>query len=150
MLNSISISVSDDESDEIAGRMRVRVRKKRKRLGFRARSDAVRRIVRMIVRYWPLLIFMPAIVILLFFELPSIGSKPEVKQVPDLAIEKEKMGNLDRPRTRMVNGVRERKFLAYFSVYIICFIFFESALQEVSVFKGKIFFFFHSILLGRC
>lgn len=114
MLNSISISVSDDESDEIAGRMRVRVRKKRKRLGFRARSDAVRRIVRMIVRYWPLLIFMPAILILLFFELPSIGSKPEVKQVPDLAVEKENMGNLDRPRTRMVNGVRERKFLAYF------------------------------------
>ncbi|KAJ8621036.1 hypothetical protein MRB53_029565 [Persea americana] len=107
MLNSISISVSDDESDEIAGRMRVRVRKKRKRLGFRARSDAVRRIVRMIVRYWPLLIFMPAILILLFFELPSIGSKPEVKQVPDLAVEKENMGNLDRPRTRMVNGVRE-------------------------------------------
>lgn len=152
MLNSISISVSDDDSDDIAGRMRVR--KKRKRLGFGSRSDAARRIFRMISRYWPFLIFVPAIVILLFFDLPSIGSKPEVKLGRDLAPEKKKIPSV---RTRIVNGVRERKLLTYLRcLYIfhplqICRVFMD-IMQGVSVFfllEKLLLYFFYCISVWR-
>lgn len=125
--NNISISVSDDESDEL-GRMRVRVRRKRKKHGHnRVRTEFTQRLIRLFVKYWMLLIFLPAAV-LLIFEATRIGRKPglainsEVNEVRkpgltgNLELSKEKdpsqeKSNLNRldPTTHVVRGVRERK-----------------------------------------
>ncbi|XVF58915.1 hypothetical protein PTKIN_Ptkin07bG0104400 [Pterospermum kingtungense] len=125
--NSISISVSDDESDEL-GRMQVRVRRKRKKHGHnRVRTELTQRLIRWFVKYWMLLIFLPASV-LLIFEATRIGRKPglvvnsEVNEVKkpsflgnsELSKVKEpsqdKNSNLNRldPTTHVVGGVRER------------------------------------------
>lgn len=131
--NSISISVSDDESDELS-RMRVRVRRKRKKLGHRFKNEFVRRVVRNLVKYWALLIFLPAIGLLLY-EAWSIGWKsssavnpeattsqkntlvdPELSTVNNTTLEKKSDGNLNRldPTTRVIQGVRQRKFEPFF------------------------------------
>ncbi|XP_007017434.2 PREDICTED: uncharacterized protein LOC18591320 [Theobroma cacao] len=127
--NSISISVSDDESDEL-GRMRVRVRRKRKKHGHhRARTEFTQRLIRLFVKYWTLLIFLPAAV-LLIFEATRIGRKPglvvnseinevkkpnllgnlELSKLKELSQEKKIDSNLNRldPTTHVVGGVRER------------------------------------------
>ncbi|XVE83468.1 hypothetical protein DITRI_Ditri16bG0090500 [Diplodiscus trichospermus] len=127
--NSISISVSDEESDEL-GRMRVRVRRKRKKHGHhRVRTELTQRLVRLFVKYWMILIFLPAAV-LLVFEATRIGRKPglvvnsEVNEVkkPNLSgnselgkvkepnQEKKSDSNLNRldATTHVVGGVRER------------------------------------------
>ncbi|KAK9010622.1 hypothetical protein V6N11_043502 [Hibiscus sabdariffa] len=126
--NSISILVSDDESDE-HGRKRVRPRRKRKKHGHhRARSELNQLLIRLFVRYWMLLIFLPAAV-LIIFEVTSVGRKPglvvnsEVNEVkkPNLmgnseltklkeATQRKKTdSNLNRldPTTHVVGGVRE-------------------------------------------
>ncbi|XVF36178.1 hypothetical protein REPUB_Repub19eG0035600 [Reevesia pubescens] len=127
--NSISILVSDDESDEL-GRMRVRVRRRRKKHGhLRVRTELTQRLIRWFVRYWMLLIFLPAAVLLLF-EATRIGRKPglvvnsevnevkkpnfssnsELSKVKELQQEKKSDSNLNRldPTTHVVGGVRER------------------------------------------
>ncbi|CAN6561791.1 unnamed protein product [Malus baccata var. baccata] len=107
--NSISISVSDDEADEL-GRMRVRVRRKRKKLGQRLKH----RIARKLVRYWALLIFIPALGLFLF-EASRIGKKPSLVEserntVKNPSLEKNPNANLNRldHTTRVVGGVRQR------------------------------------------
>lgn len=125
---NISISVSDDESDEL-GRMRVRARRKRKKLGHR------RLLRKLFLRYWTLLVIVPA-ACLLVFEATRIGrSRPSlnlnsnsvttrnrvnVSSTP--ALGKEPQGNLNRldPTTHVVAGVRERMFnlLLHFILFI--------------------------------
>ncbi|XP_059455456.1 probable hexosyltransferase MUCI70 isoform X2 [Corylus avellana] len=108
--NSISISVSDSDSDEL-GRMRVRVRRKRKKPGHRVKNELVRRVIRAILKYWTLLIFLPAAG-LLVFEASRIGRKPSLVVNSELGAAKKPKseGNLNRldPTTRVVGGVRER------------------------------------------
>lgn len=108
--NSVSISVSDDESDEL-GRMRVRARRKRKKLGHK------RLLRKLLLKYWMLLIIIPAAG-LLVFEVTSIGRKPNLKLNSETkthesrpTLVKESLGNLNRldPTTHVVAGVRERK-----------------------------------------
>ncbi|OAY78845.1 hypothetical protein ACMD2_08162, partial [Ananas comosus] len=130
MLNSISISVSDD--DEFAGKMRVRVRQKRKKPDHHhhhlRRREILRRALRTVVRWWPLLLFLPAIALLLF-ESSKLGRSPrdegakpdlvtsagvstlrsEVSRSDRVTVSGESLGNLNRldHTTRVVNGVRE-------------------------------------------
>ncbi|KAK8673695.1 hypothetical protein V6N13_112013 [Hibiscus sabdariffa] len=126
--NSIFILVSDEESDEL-GRKRVRAWRKRKKRGHhRVRNELNQRLIRLFVKYWMLLIFLPAAV-LIIFEVTSVGRKPgpvvnsEVNEVKksnlmgnsELTKLKEptqgnKSGrNLNRldPITHVVGGVRE-------------------------------------------
>ncbi|XP_061997346.1 probable hexosyltransferase MUCI70 [Rosa rugosa] len=117
--NSVSISVSDDESDEL-GRMRVRVRRKRKKLGHRFKNEFLRRVVRSLVKYWALLILLPAIGLLLYeawsigWKSPQLNNKSEkpslVHSELNASSEKKSEGNLNRldPITRVIHGVRER------------------------------------------
>ncbi|CAK9171760.1 unnamed protein product [Ilex paraguariensis] len=115
--NGISISVSDDEPDDLAGKINVRARRKRKKLGFRGKNELVHRFLRQLVKWWPVLLFLPAAGLLLF-EASRIGrkTKPLISELvspmkPDPILEKTE-GNLNRldPTTRVVGGVRERKF----------------------------------------
>ncbi|KDP38449.1 hypothetical protein JCGZ_04374 [Jatropha curcas] len=111
--NSISITVSDEESDEL-GRMRVRVRRKRKKhQGHRIKNDLGQRVLRILLKYWMVLIFLPAAG-LLVFEASRIGKKPSLYSnsvhhgttIPDLKINqgtgeskiKENLDRLDPPR----------------------------------------------------
>lgn len=124
--NSISISVSDDDSDEL-GRVRARVRKKRKKPGFRNNGNGLSRwLLRKLVKYWMVLIFLPAAGLLLF-EASSFVMRPEVGKTPSHSDsqlspikkpsqEKKSDGNLNRldPTTRVVGGVRERKWAFFF------------------------------------
>lgn len=110
--HTVSISVSDDESDEL-GRMRVRARRKRKKLGHK------RLLRKLLLKYWMLLIILPAAGLLLY-EASRIGRTPNFdinhrierprNQIDRLA--KEPHTNLNRldPTTHVVSGVRERKF----------------------------------------
>lgn len=138
--NSVSISVSDDDSDEL-GRMRVRVRsRKRKKPGYRFKNELARRVVRKLVRYWTLLIFLAAAGLLLL-EASRIGSKSSSGfiQKPDVvhsnhgstnspSLDRKSEGNLNRldPTTRVVGGVRERKLIyvcARARVFLLSFFF---------------------------
>lgn len=134
--NSISISVSDEDSDEL-GRMRVRVRsRKRKKPVYRFKNELARRVVRKLVRYWAVLIFIAAAGLLLF-EASRIGRKSGLVvhsgfiQKPNIvhsdhssmnkpSLEKKSEGNLNRldPTTRVVGGVRERK-LAFNNILLV-------------------------------
>ncbi|GMJ15355.1 hypothetical protein like AT5G42660 [Hibiscus trionum] len=127
--NSISISVSDDDPDEL-GRMRVRVRRKRKKHGDqRGRTEFTQRLIRWLVKFWMLLVFLPAAA-LLIFEATRIGRKPglavnsevnEVKKPNSLGNKEPRtevkalsqankpdstLNRLD-PTTHVVGGVRE-------------------------------------------
>ncbi|GAV71606.1 DUF616 domain-containing protein [Cephalotus follicularis] len=122
--NSISISVSDDDLDEL-GRMRVRVRRKRKKHGHRVKNEFARRLIRLLLRYWALLIFLPAAA-LLIFEVSRMPRKPSLEvdsklsadtrpslnnsrlsPAPKLINNKTNLNRLD-PTTRIVAGVRDR------------------------------------------
>ncbi|XP_042492908.1 probable hexosyltransferase MUCI70 isoform X2 [Macadamia integrifolia] len=113
MFNSVSISISDDESDELAGKMRVRSRRKRKKLRFRGQDDFLRRMFRKLLKWWMLLLFLPAVG-LLILETSRIAGKPNEgsKSLSKSGFVGEEIseGNLNHlnPTTRMVNGVRER------------------------------------------
>ncbi|XP_038717592.1 uncharacterized protein LOC120010802 isoform X2 [Tripterygium wilfordii] len=110
--NSISISVSDEESDEL-GKMRVRVRRKRKKPGYRDKNELTLRVCRLLVKYWMVLIFLPAAGLLLF-EASRIGRRPSLVASPEHGmvkkLEMKPQVNLNRldPTTRVVGGVRER------------------------------------------
>nr|GMD12240.1 Forkhead box protein like [Ipomoea batatas] len=117
--NGISITVSDDESDELAGRIRARVRRKRKKQGVRGKTDFTRRLIQLLLRWWPVLLCLLAVALLLF-EASRIGgnSSPQVrnsdhlprKKSVDTVVEGKPPGNLNRldPVTRARGGVRER------------------------------------------
>ncbi|RZB67981.1 hypothetical protein D0Y65_038002 [Glycine soja] len=104
--NSVSISVSDDEPDEL-GRMRIRARRKRKKLGNR------RLVRKLLLKYWMLLIIVPALA-LLVFEATRIARSPssntETRNNKADRSRKEPPANLNRldPTTHVVAGVRER------------------------------------------
>jgi hypothetical protein len=122
MLNhhSISITVSDEESDDQSRLLRaLRKRRKQQSLSFRSKtkSEFLLRVLRKVLRWWALILFVPAIGLLLL-EVSRVLVKD---QGPDLDLaaksvssfgRKGSVGNLDRsePRTRVVHGVRERKF----------------------------------------
>jgi hypothetical protein len=126
--HTLPISLSDDETDEL-GRMRVRARRKRKKLGNK------RFIKKLLVKYWMLLIILPA-AFLLFYEATRIGLRPNSSSnilrnqnhphdLPSSVLVKElnTKTNLNRldPTTHVVAGVRERKYLiiSFFSVYLL-------------------------------
>ncbi|KAF5747091.1 hypothetical protein HS088_TW06G01270 [Tripterygium wilfordii] len=110
--HSISISVSDDESDELV-KMIVRVPRKRKKPGYRDNNELTRRVFRLLVKYWMVLIFLPAAG-LLVFEAWRIGRRPSLVVSSEHGMIKESeiksQENLNRldPTTRVVGGVRER------------------------------------------
>ncbi|KMT19272.1 hypothetical protein BVRB_1g012800 [Beta vulgaris subsp. vulgaris] len=65
--SSITIPVSDDDSDEYTTKMRYRNRRKRKKsVSIRSNAELTRRVVRKIAKWWPLLLFLPAMALLLF------------------------------------------------------------------------------------
>ncbi|XP_058220924.1 probable hexosyltransferase MUCI70 [Rhododendron vialii] len=113
--NSIPISLSDDDSDDVAGKTKPRVRRKRKKP--RGKNELAQRFLRELLRWWPVLLFLP-FAVLLVFEASRIGRRPILpvdsernshrKTGP--ALESKSEGNLNRldPLTRMVGGVRER------------------------------------------
>ena len=118
--NSISVSVSDDESDDV-GKMKVRVRRKRKKTGLRIRNNLIGWIVRKLLKWWMVLLFLPAAGLLLF-EASSIGRKPALvsdsqlstHKKPSFHLERKTNSNLNRldPTTRVIGGVRQSKFLS--------------------------------------
>lgn len=110
--------ISDEDSDDVAGKMRVRVRRKRKKSALRGKNELARQILRQLQRWWPVLLFLPAAG-LLVFEASRIGRKPSpvinselvTQKSPEIIVEKKSEGNLNRldPSTRVVGGVRQRK-----------------------------------------
>lgn len=113
MLNGVSISVSEDDGD-VAGRTRARARYKRKKPWPGWRREFLRRVVRTAIRWWRVLLFLPAFVLLL--EIMRVGKKLSDEDRPNLtasAKEEESPRNLNRldPMTRVVHGVRERMLL---------------------------------------
>jgi hypothetical protein len=104
--------------------MRARVRRKRKKHHHRFKNNFSQRIIRFVLKYWTLLIFLPAAG-LLIFEASKIGRKPSLDdaKVSEQVVEVRKPsfqvdlnnnksgGNLNRldPVTHIVGGVRERK-----------------------------------------
>ncbi|KAI0511832.1 hypothetical protein KFK09_012464 [Dendrobium nobile] len=111
VLSSISFSISDDESDEPVGKMKVQGRRKRKKQFLRSNRGFLDRALRLLARWWPLMIFIPAIV-LLAFEASKLGRKQsetvkvEKQQLEGSQVQKTNLNRLD-PTTRVVNGVRE-------------------------------------------
>lgn len=114
MYNSISISVSDDDSDE---KTKVRARRKRRKSSWRGKNELAQRLFRILLKWWPVLLFLP-FAGLLVFEASRIGRKPSlvVETEPNShrktgpVVENKSEGNLNRldPTTHMVGGVRER------------------------------------------
>ncbi|XP_019087169.1 PREDICTED: uncharacterized protein LOC104725215 [Camelina sativa] len=109
--NSVSISVSDEES---LNRIRARTRRKRKKLSHRTSYELPRYVLRLFVRYWVVLVFLLAVG-LLGFESTRIGVKSsELKHPPDSSGKespsKKNEGNLNRldPTTKVIGGVRQR------------------------------------------
>ncbi|KAK7376848.1 hypothetical protein VNO80_02265 [Phaseolus coccineus] len=113
--NSVSISLSDEESDEL-GRMRIRARRKRKKLGNR------RLLRKLLLRYWMLLVIVPAAGLLIFEatrigrSLNSLNTNSHIETHTNRVngssptSRKEPPANLNRldPTTHVVGGVRER------------------------------------------
>ncbi|CAL5359516.1 unnamed protein product [Camellia sinensis] len=113
---SISISVSDEESDDLAGK--IRVRRKRKKSVFRGKNELAQRLVRKLMRWWPVLLFLlPAG--LLILEASRIGRKPSPvldsglasQKEPKLVVEKKSEANLNRSKSSPVldSGLASQK-----------------------------------------
>lgn len=128
--NNVSISVVDDESNEL-GRMRARARRKRKKLLHRGENGFAMRLLRKLLKHWTLLIVLP-VVGFLVFEASMLGRKPSLVMTsqlgtPDKPVRfslelskvdnstptllKDPHHNLNRldPTTRVIGGVRQRK-----------------------------------------
>ncbi|KAK9748352.1 hypothetical protein RND81_02G051800 [Saponaria officinalis] len=110
---SMSIQVSDDDSDEHSGRiMRTRVRRKRKK--FRSNTELTRRIVRQLAKWWPILVFLPALGLLLF-EASRLGARPShepshefTRSTPGFSLVKNSNLNRLDHTYHTVAGVKER------------------------------------------
>ncbi|KAK8919032.1 hypothetical protein KSP39_PZI021335 [Platanthera zijinensis] len=109
MLSNISISISDDESD--TGRTKVRGRWRRKKLFYRSNRGFFDRALRLLARWWPLLVLVLAMT-LLTYEFSKLGRKrSEAVKVDqphsvDFHDKKTNLNRLDHT-TRIVNGIRE-------------------------------------------
>ncbi|KAL8166053.1 hypothetical protein V2J09_007552 [Rumex salicifolius] len=108
--NSVAISVSDEEPEDLAGRTRLRARRKRKKPAFRSNEERIRRLVRKLVKWWPMLILV--VFVLFLFEASRIGRKSSEGirvRVPKIS-ERKSPANLDRidPTFHVVGGVKER------------------------------------------
>lgn len=117
--SSIAINVSDEDSDNHAEKLRLRARRKRKKSTPRGTAKLLSRFLR---RWWPVFLFFPAAGLLVFEasslglkHSPLINSELATQKTHDLVTEKKSAGNLNRldPTTRVVAGVRERKYLNY-------------------------------------
>ncbi|XP_077233575.1 DNA-directed RNA polymerase subunit beta (DUF616) [Tasmannia lanceolata] len=109
MFNSISISISDEDSDDTTGKMKSRGRRKLRKLGFRGKGDTLRWIFRKMKKWWTVLLFLPAIALLLF-EASRLARKPDKDPKLDFVSDNEVAGgNLNSLgfKTRIVNGVKE-------------------------------------------
>lgn len=116
MINSISISISDE--DDLSGRVRLPPRPRRRKTGRNARPGPLRRFSRVLIRWWP--VFFLAASVFLFFKVSKhMRRAPDIGRVtldkgsredPEL---EGSIGNLNRldPVTRAVRGGRERKSL---------------------------------------
>ncbi|KAL3642107.1 hypothetical protein CASFOL_012922 [Castilleja foliolosa] len=115
--NSISISVSDDDPEDPSTHLRSRIRRKRKKPFLRGRPHLTRKIITKLLKWWPAVLLILAIT-LLVFEAVKIGggerrSPPRVKKSENASSRSSAIkpqGNLNRldPTTRVVAGVRER------------------------------------------
>ncbi|KAL2894735.1 DNA-directed RNA polymerase subunit beta', partial [Bienertia sinuspersici] len=109
---SISIPVSDEDSDEYTGRMRARVRKKRKKSqNFRLKAEFTRRLVRNLANWWPLLLCVPAMALLLF-EVSRLSSSHHSYSVSPptkkgFHLDDKNLNRID-PIYHTVGGVKER------------------------------------------
>ncbi|VAH79312.1 unnamed protein product [Triticum turgidum subsp. durum] len=106
-IRSISITVSDDDGATAPRRTRAGRRKVVRSLGQRA--------VRLVARWWPILLLLPAVALLLF-EASRLRASPSPPPVSS------SLGRLD-PTTRLVHGVREPclKFLSPKSIENLVF-----------------------------
>ncbi|KAL9244177.1 hypothetical protein vseg_017980 [Gypsophila vaccaria] len=107
----VSIQVSDSDSDDNSGRI-ARARARRKRKKFRSNTDfnITHRLLRQLAKWWPLLVFLPALCLLLF-EASRLGSRSThdfTRSKPGFSLLKN--GNLDRLDStyHTVAGVKER------------------------------------------
>ncbi|KAI7988490.1 hypothetical protein LOK49_LG13G01921 [Camellia lanceoleosa] len=109
---SISISVSNEESYELAGK--IRVRRKCKKSVFRGKNELAQRLLMKLLRWWPTLLFLlPAG--LLILEASRIGRKPMLdsglasQKEPKPVVEKKSEANLNRlnQTTRVIGGIRQ-------------------------------------------
>ncbi|XP_009132681.1 uncharacterized protein LOC103857257 [Brassica rapa] len=115
--NSVSISMSDDDSNETNRIRPSRTRRKRKKPGHRTTfGELPRYFLRLLLRYWILLVLLLALGLLLF-ESTRIGTKSAnsdhsqlKKHNPDSSGNKKNEGNLNRldPTTKVIGGVRQR------------------------------------------
>ncbi|KAF2612917.1 hypothetical protein F2Q70_00008146 [Brassica cretica] len=114
--NSVSISMSDDDSNEINRIRSTRTRRKRKKPGHRTTfGELPRYLLRLLLRYWILLVLLLAFGLLLF-ESTRIGTNSansehsQLKKSPDSSGNKKNEGNLNRldPTTKVIGGVRQR------------------------------------------
>ncbi|KAI4962915.1 hypothetical protein ZWY2020_024617 [Hordeum vulgare] len=107
-IRSISITVSDDDGAAAPRRARAGRRKVVRSLGQRA--------VRLVARWWPILLLLPAVALLLF-EASRLRASPS--PAPPVS---SSLGRLD-PTTRLVHGVREPclKFLSPKSIENLAF-----------------------------
>uniref|UniRef100_A0A0E0FT50 TOD1/MUCI70 glycosyltransferase-like domain-containing protein n=1 Tax=Oryza nivara TaxID=4536 RepID=A0A0E0FT50_ORYNI len=100
-IRSISITVSDDDAAAAGApsaaprRARAARRKAARGLGQRA--------VRLVARWWPVLLLLPAVALLLFEASRLRGASPDG---PSPHVSSSSLGRLD-PTTRLVHGVRE-------------------------------------------
>ncbi|XP_074279281.1 putative hexosyltransferase MUCI70 [Silene latifolia] len=113
---SVSMPISDDDSDEYSGRIR-RPRARRKRNKFRSKTELTRRLVRQLAKWWPLIVFLLAMA-LLVFEASRLGRRPSressdlssefTRSKPGFAIVKNSNLNRLDHTYHTVAGVKER------------------------------------------
>ncbi|CAN4122772.1 unnamed protein product [Withania somnifera] len=115
--NSVSINVSEDEPDEFVNKLRARARRKRKKIALRSKYSFSHIVLRKLIKWWPVLLFLLAFCVLIF-EASRIGgrtstvvekSNSEAGHKADKVVEMKQPKNLNRldPVTHVVHGVRE-------------------------------------------
>ncbi|XP_076895309.1 putative hexosyltransferase MUCI70 [Bidens hawaiensis] len=97
-MNSTSIPITDDQPDEFSNKIRSRPRRKRRKSDFRGKSELAKRTCKQLTRWWPLFLFLTALLLLLVYEASNIGwrSRPG-KSEPNVEVPvKKPEGNLNR------------------------------------------------------
>ncbi|KAF5792445.1 hypothetical protein HanRHA438_Chr09g0418061 [Helianthus annuus] len=104
--NTLSLPVTDDQPDEFLAKMRSRPRRKRRKSDFRGRTELANRTCNQLTRWWPLLLFLTAL-LLLAFEASKIGWRSKTNksefQKPNVVVSPVKksetnLNRLDAPR----------------------------------------------------